>query len=75
MDPDLSDSLKIGTFDRVLSEADQASLLFDETVWRAQEPASGSDGSKPCPDCGGTGDLRDAIGTFTDTREIRPEGG
>jgi proteasome lid subunit RPN8/RPN11 len=74
MDPDLSDVLQIRTFDRVFGGSDQESLLFDETVWRPQEPKSGGDGAKPCPDCGGTGDLRDAMGTFTDTREIRPEG-
>jgi len=71
MDPDLSEVLRIRTFDRVFTGADQASLLFDETVWRPQVPQSGGDGSKPCPDCGGTGDLRDAIGTFADTRDIR----
>lgn len=74
MDPDLSEVLRIRTFDRVFAGADQASLLFDETVWRPQAPRSGGDGSKRCPDCGGTGDLRDAIGTFADTRDIRAEG-
>jgi proteasome lid subunit RPN8/RPN11 len=71
MDPDLSEVLGIRTFDRVFSGSDYTSLLFDETVWRPQVPLSGGDGSKPCPDCGGTGDLRDAIGTFTDTRHIQ----
>jgi molybdopterin/thiamine biosynthesis adenylyltransferase len=71
MDPDLSEVLSIRTFDRVFTGADRASLLFDETVWRPQVPRSGGDGSQPCPDCGGTGDLRDAIGTFADTRDIR----
>ena len=74
MDPDLSEVLQIRTFDRVFGGADQDSLLFDETVWRPQDPEPGGDGAKPCPDCGGTGDLRDAMGTFTDTREIRLEG-
>jgi proteasome lid subunit RPN8/RPN11 len=73
MDPDLSDALGISTFDRVFEGSDQASLLFDETVWRAQDPESGGEGKKPCPDCGGTGDLRDSAATFTDTRRIRPE--
>jgi hypothetical protein len=72
MDPDLSEVLSIRTFDRVFTGADRASLLFDETVWRPQVPRSGGDGSRPCPDCGGTDDLRDAIGTFADTRDIRP---
>jgi proteasome lid subunit RPN8/RPN11 len=74
MDPDLSDVLQIRTFDRVFGGADTGSLLFDETLWRPQEPESGGGDAKPCPDCGGTGDLWDALGTFTDTREIRPEG-
>lgn len=75
MDPDLAQTLGIGTFDRVLGEADRESLLFDEAVWRPQRPEPGGDGRKACPDCGGTGDLRDAIGSFTDTRDIRPESG
>jgi proteasome lid subunit RPN8/RPN11 len=71
MDPDIADSLGIGTFTRVFGESDHRSLVFDETVWRPQAPASGQDGAPPCPDCGGTGDLRTAIGTFEDTRKIR----
>jgi proteasome lid subunit RPN8/RPN11 len=73
MDPDLAAALGIRTFERVFDGADRASLLFDETVWRAQDPGSSEYGTKPCPDCGGTGDLRDRIGTFADTRDIRPE--
>lgn len=75
MDPDLSESLGIRTFDRVFGGLDNASLLFDETVWRQQDPDSGGVGRKPCPDCGGTGDLRNSIGTFADTRDVRPEEG
>jgi proteasome lid subunit RPN8/RPN11 len=72
LDPDLSDVLGIRTFDRVFEGCDRSSLLFDETVWRAQDPRRG-DGSGPCPDCGGTGDLRHCAGAFADTRRIRPE--
>lgn len=75
MDPDLADTVRIGTFDRVFENADRASLLFDETVWRPQDPESGGEGQKPCPDCGGTGDLRNALGTFADTRVIRTQDG
>jgi molybdopterin/thiamine biosynthesis adenylyltransferase len=75
MDPDLSQTLGIGTFDTVFAGADTASLLFDETLWRPQAPLTGGDGTKACPDCGGTGDLRNAIGTFADTRDIRAEDG
>ncbi len=74
MDPDLAEVLGIKTFDRVFRESDSRSLLFDETVWRPQEPESGENGTSPCPDCGGTGDLRDARGTFDDTRNIRGAG-
>ena len=41
---------------------------------QAQLPYRDKVAPYPCPDCGGTGDLRDAMGTFTDTREIRLEG-
>jgi hypothetical protein len=75
MDPDLSQTLGIGLFDRVFAEADTGSLLFDETLWRSQAPLTGGDETKPCHDCGGTGDLRDAIGSFADTRNIRAEDG
>ena len=71
MDPDLAEVFGIKTFNRVFRESDTRSLLFDETVWRPQEPESGENGASPCPDCGGTGDLRDARGTFDDTRNIR----
>ena len=56
--PDVS--LKV--FDRVFSGADTERVFFDEAVWLPQEP------DPNCPDCGGTGDLRTAKGTFADTR-------
>jgi proteasome lid subunit RPN8/RPN11 len=71
MDPDLTEALGIRTFDRVFTGSDTRSLLFDETVWRTQTPLSGEDDTERCPDCGGTGDLRAAIGTFDDTRLMR----
>jgi proteasome lid subunit RPN8/RPN11 len=74
MDPDLTEALGIRTFDRVFTGSDTNSLFFDETVWRSQQPLSGADGTERCPDCGGTGDLRDALGTFEDTRLIRIAG-
>jgi proteasome lid subunit RPN8/RPN11 len=70
LDPDIAESLGIGTFERVFGTGNP-SLIFDETVWRPQAPESSESGVAPCPDCGGTGDLRDAIGTFDDTRHIR----
>ncbi|HWS83981.1 MAG TPA: ThiF family adenylyltransferase [Ktedonobacteraceae bacterium] len=71
MDPDLSTILNLTTFEKVFSEADKSSILFDETIWRAQDQEGVDTGYLPCPDCDGTGDLRNAIGTFEDTREMR----
>ncbi len=64
MDPELDLSI----FDKVLAEADHTRLFCDEAVWLPQVPRAAHDGEPPCPDCGGTGDLRDAIGRFEDTR-------
>ena len=49
-------------FDRVMAGADRERLFFDEAVWLPQ------DADPNCPECGGTGDLRKAEGTFADTR-------
>ncbi len=49
-------------FSKVLAGADTTRLFFNETVWLPQEA------DPNCPDCGGTGDLRTAKGTFADTR-------
>ncbi len=75
MDPDLAVAMPgIRTFRRVFGDEDNPYLFFDETVWLPQQVESGQDGSPRCPDCHGTGDLRDAIGTFDDTRKIRDAG-
>jgi proteasome lid subunit RPN8/RPN11 len=71
LDPDFSESLGIKVFDRVFDGADHERLLFDETVWLPQEADSPASGYPNCPDCGGTGDLRKAAGTFNDTRPMR----
>jgi hypothetical protein len=68
MDPDLGETLGMGVFDRVFEGADKDRLFFDEVVWLPQDQESQDTGYPPCPDCGGTGDLRDAIGRFHDTR-------
>lgn len=68
LDPDLGSTLGLGVFDRVLKGADQDRLLFDETIWLPQKPDCPENGFPTCPDCGGTGDLRQAIGKFKDTR-------
>lgn len=68
LDPDLSSTLGIRVFDKVLSGADQQRLVFDEVVWLPQEPESGKNGRPVCPECHGTGNLRTAMGSFADTR-------
>ncbi len=71
MDPDLGATLGLGLFDRVLGQSPESSVFFDETLWRAQLPDNPINGYAHCPDCGGTGDLCDALGTFTDTLSMR----
>ena len=74
MDPDLTTTVGLGTFDRVLDGADAERLLFDETIWLPQEPDGPASGFPTCPDCGGTGNLTESTGTFDDTRVMRKEG-
>lgn len=71
MDPDLAGTLGVGAFDRVLAGADQTRLCFDDTIWLPQKPDNPDNGFLTCSDCGGTGDLRDSVGTFDDTRIMR----
>lgn len=73
MDPDLSASLGLTVFDRVFGGGDTDRILFDDVVWLPQLPDNEDNGFPTCPDCGGTGDLRSAIGTFEDTRPMREE--
>lgn len=67
LDPDLD----LPVFDRVFANADRTRILCDEAVWLPQLPDGPRNGQPTCPDCGGTGDLRWARGTFPDTREMR----
>ncbi len=67
MDPDLP----LGVFDRVFGGGDRERILFDDVVWLPQAADGPATGLPPCPDCGGTGDLRQARGTFADTRPMR----
>lgn len=66
MDPDLH----LSVFHRVLGNGDTTRILFDEALWLPQEQDSPETGYPACPDCGGTGDLRTAEGTFADTRNM-----
>lgn len=63
LDPDL----QLPVFDRVLV-GDKDRVFCDETVWLPQLPEGPTTGRDPCPDCGGSGDLRTAFGTIPDTR-------
>jgi hypothetical protein len=68
LDPDLSTTLGLTVFDRVFEQADRKRLFFDEVVWLPQEQECPETGYPHCPDCGGTGNLADAVGTINDTR-------
>lgn len=67
LDPDVGDQLGLHVFDRVFADADRNRIVFDETVWLPQLPENPESGFEPCADCGGTGDLLDAIGTLAST--------
>lgn len=74
MDPDVSESLGFDVFDRVFQNADRHRLICDEAVWLPQQEESPDTGYPyHCPDCGGTGDLRNAAGRFADTRIMPPD--
>lgn len=70
LDPEISETLGLKVFDRVFEQADQQRLFFGEPVWLPQKQECPENGYPHCPDCGGTGDLRNAIGKFTDTCKI-----
>jgi len=55
-------------FEKAFAGSDRSRIVTDETLWMPQEPENPDHGFPACPDCGGTGDLRDAIGTIADTR-------
>jgi proteasome lid subunit RPN8/RPN11 len=71
MDPDIATTIGLGVFDKVFCHADRERVVFDEAVWLPQKPDCPENGFPTCPDCGGTGDLRDAIGTFEGTHRMR----
>jgi proteasome lid subunit RPN8/RPN11 len=69
-DPDLAQSLGLQNFDHAFAGASPDQIFTDETIWRPQHPENRANGyAYDCPDCGGTGDLRDSIGRFGDTGE------
>jgi proteasome lid subunit RPN8/RPN11 len=66
LDPDFSETMGLKVFDRVFESADKKRLFFGEPVWLPQQQECPETGYRSCPDCGGTGDLRNAIGTLSD---------
>jgi ThiF family len=66
LDPDAAATLGLAVF------ADDGRRdprhVTEDVVWLRQEPDSPATGWYRCADCGGTGDLRDSIGRFHDTR-------
>jgi proteasome lid subunit RPN8/RPN11 len=68
MDPDVGSALGLRVFDAVFGGGDANRIVFDDVVWLPQAPDRPENGFPHCPDCRGTGDLRDAAGTFDDTR-------
>jgi len=71
MDPDF-DSIFGKKFKQRLEGAKGIESFFMlDTIFLSQTPDCGQSPDRPvCPDCGGTGDLRDSIGKFQDTRKI-----
>ena len=65
LDPDFD----LPSFARLAQVAD-GSCVMDETVWTKPTPDGPDTPDGTCPDCGGVGDLTEAIGTFTDTRVL-----
>ena len=72
MDPDF-DSIFGDKFGKRLEGAKgEASFFMLDSLFLAQTPDYGQTETRPvCPDCGGTGDLRDSIGKYHDTRKMR----
>lgn len=67
MDPDFAETMGMSVFSRVFEKADHDRLFFDEVIWLPQDQECPENGYPTCPDCGGTGDLRDSIGGIEDT--------
>jgi len=68
MDPDIKESLGVAQFDKAFGGGDATRLFFDEVVWLPEKHESPETGYEVvCPDCGGTGDLRNAIGKVDTT--------
>ncbi len=68
LDPDI-DELGLSQFEEAFAGADSDQIIFDETIWRRPAPIGADVDGGPCPDCGGRGDLRGAVGRFENTAD------
>jgi proteasome lid subunit RPN8/RPN11 len=66
MSPDFASRLGLDVFERAFGAANDR-VYFDETIWTTITPDDGKDGTDFCPECSGTGRLRDAKGSYRDT--------
>ncbi len=64
--PDFAAHLGLDVFERTFGDAN-GRIYFDETIWTTITPDDGKNGADLCPDCGGTGRLGDAKGSYRDT--------
>jgi hypothetical protein len=72
MDPDFDAQMGWPAFAGPLVGAtDPNAFMMLDSVFLPQGPDRGQSDSRPvCPDCGGSGDLRNCIGKFADTRHM-----
>lgn len=72
--PDAEEFLGFKNFSNTFATVENPGVFTDETIWRAQFPEHPNTGySRPCPDCGGHGELARCKGAFADTRMMIPE--
>jgi len=69
LDPDIGESLGLGLFDDLSSLDPKGRLPVDSTLWLEQLPDHPDNGYPQCPECGGSGDLRESISAFYDTSD------
>jgi hypothetical protein len=71
--PDAEGILGLSNFSQAFAGAASTMLFSDEAIWRPQQPEHPDTGyAEPCPDCGGSGDLRLLKGITSDTLKLQP---
>ena len=69
--PDAEQQLGLGNFSEAFTGVTSGQLLCGEMIFRPQVPEHPATGyARPCPDCGGLGDLTKVKGLIADTREL-----